>query len=303
MTKIKDKITTNKQKEDKAKSVYNSVYYVTKGKQKYIMGKLQKEQIKLFTLTPEYWNPTIKYRNNLTDYFSKWDYTHYFTLTFNPRFKSVYRKKKNKEIREYNNSLPDGYKDLELPVLQAYFGITKLKSLVEPLLNKMIRDKVIDRAIVFYEECASGDYHCHVTINLTNDLYLPSNLESLWIFGRSHCKPIESEEHKRNCIWYSTKELKPNSIKINDLNKTMHWIALGDYSIESQFTDNEVYKYVKKERKLIPLASLSELIDNKIVISKVRAKRTITNKISKPNIKEKTLQYDYYDGTGQIRLF
>jgi hypothetical protein len=79
--------------------------------------------------------------------------------------------------------------------------------------------------------------HVHILLKSnTNLVDVKQILGNKWLLGFSKTTRIKTEEDKIKILNYITKELKPSSKRISDINKIDSWLFLGNWEINK---DNE----------------------------------------------------------------
>ena len=79
--------------------------------------------------------------------------------------------------------------------------------------------------------------HVHILLKSnTNLVDVKQILGNKWLLGFSKTTRIKTEEDKIKILNYITKELKPSSKRISDINKMDSWLFLGNWEIDK---DNE----------------------------------------------------------------
>ena len=103
--------------------------------------------------------------------------------------------------------------------MNSLYDYTKL------LMDKLHKDKIIDRSLFFIE--GGNGIHCHYHILIKSKDNI--NLNQYWRTGILKSKKIESEHHKFNLLNYSMKELDVNTKSCLNLKKIDYWDFCGDY--------------------------------------------------------------------------
>ncbi len=74
--------------------------------------------------------------------------------------------------------------------------------------------------------------HVHILLKSnTNLVDVKQILGNKWLLGFSKTTRIKTEEDKIKILNYITKELKPSSKRISDINKIDSWLFIGNWEI------------------------------------------------------------------------
>lgn len=168
-----------------------------------------------------------EYRTNIINFNNQFEYDYFFTGTVD--LNQVERNelnKMNKEVSELNQEYYTEYRNLT----DKKVGIKSFRKYTERYIHFLSERQLIERCFVVFEVGTNGKYHTHIMFKSNSEkINFDVLSENRWLLGNSLTIKIDSNKDQRNLLQYCTKEMKPTSKKITDLNRVDNWFIWGDY--------------------------------------------------------------------------
>jgi len=112
-------------------------------------------------------------------------------------------------------------------------GIKSLRRYTEKFINLLTDKGLINRYFVVFETGKSKKYHVHIFLGTNPYTWGVVNYsETRWLLGTSITVPIKDYQDKVNLLSYCTKEMKPLSKNVLDINKMENWFFGGDFNLK-----------------------------------------------------------------------
>ena len=176
------------------------------------------------------------YRNTLKEYVNQFEFSHFFTGTFDPnRIESEKLASLNEEIRLINNEF-----NLDLSLAsKKRIGIRGLRNYTERYLSHLCENNLISRCFVAFEQDSNKQYHVHILFQSNPEaLDFKKLSENKWLIGISDCRQIKSEKEKLIKVNYMVKQINCHATKKSDLNKIDNWTCSGNYEMQAEVASN-----------------------------------------------------------------
>lgn len=188
-----------------------------------------------------------EYREALQAFFGKYHFNNFFTGTNNPNYIE------REELRLVNKKIDLINRELGANVSfenRKKMSLNGLVRYTNKFIGLLMDLKAINRAVVFYEQNQNREWHCHILINVINDLIIDVNnyLEDKWLIGISLNVPINSQKDKQKLLQYSTKQIALNGNRQNVEEKVLNWNFIGDYEEPKNKEEKNMKEKTRKEQ-------------------------------------------------------
>lgn len=207
------------------KQIHNSTYYQSKTKNKRLLEKIISDYSEQNKKTNN-----KEYKGAIVSHFSKYMFTDFFTGTSNANYLQkeqieLYNQKYKEINREYNTEYS---LKKHIPV-----SLNGLKKYTDKYINYLMDLKIVDRAIVFFEQNKSDEWHCHILLNVINSCIvdIDTYLENKWLLGISLNVNIPTKDDAIKLLQYSVKQINILSNRKSDKDKALNWQIAGDYTV------------------------------------------------------------------------
>ena len=168
-----------------------------------------------------------QYRNNIIQFNNQYEWDYFFTGTIDPNhFQREMLKEINYEIKEQNQKLETEFSFH----IEKKIGIKSLRRYTEKYIDFISKLNLIERSFVFFELGENYKYHVHILFKSNDEkINFTTTSKNSWFLGTTKVEPIKTQQDQERILKYCSKELRPSSSKITDLNKVDNWFLSGDF--------------------------------------------------------------------------